>query len=31
MHMVDYIKHLDRVLSVTGENILESAGKISRQ
>lgn len=31
MHMVDYIEHLDRVLSVTGENVLKSAGKISHQ
>lgn len=31
MHMVDYIEHLDRVLSVTGENLLKSAGKNSHQ
>ncbi|MDY2987426.1 MAG: virulence RhuM family protein [Peptoniphilus sp.] len=31
MHMVDYIEHLDLVLSVTGENLLKSAGKISHQ
>lgn len=31
MHMVDYIEHLDRVLSVTGENLLKSAGKYNHQ
>ena len=31
MHMSDYVDHLDRVLSVTGRPILQSAGKISHQ
>ncbi|KAA9234697.1 virulence RhuM family protein [Aerococcus mictus] len=31
MHMSDYVEHLDRVLSVTGQPVLQSAGKISHQ
>ncbi|MGX7075988.1 virulence RhuM family protein [Globicatella sanguinis] len=31
MHMSDYVDHLDRVLSVTGRPVLQSAGKISHQ
>ena len=31
MHMSDYVEHLDRVLSVTGRPVLQSAGKISHQ
>lgn len=29
MHMADYVEHLDRILSSTGEALLEDAGKIS--
>ena len=29
MHMSDYIEHLDRVLSTTGEKLLEGAGTVS--
>ena len=29
MNMEDYIKHLDRILSSTGEKLLTGAGKIS--
>lgn len=31
MYMRDYISHLDAILSSTGENILEGAGKVSHQ
>lgn len=31
IHMADYIKHLDRVLSTTGEKLLEGAGTVSHQ
>ncbi|KAA9220410.1 MULTISPECIES: virulence RhuM family protein [Aerococcus] len=31
MYMSDYVEHLDRVLSVTGRPVLQSAGKISHQ
>ena len=31
MHMSDYIDHLDRVLSTTGEKLLEGAGTISHK
>ncbi|MCC8016642.1 MAG: virulence RhuM family protein [Clostridiales bacterium] len=31
MYMKDYIKHLDNVLSVTGESLLTDAGKISHK
>lgn len=31
MHMSDYIEHLDRVLSTTGENLLEGAGTVSHK
>lgn len=31
MHMADYIKHLDRVLSTAGEKLLEGAGTVSHQ
>ena len=31
MHMSDYIEHLDRVLSTTGEKLLEGAGTISHK
>ena len=29
MYMSDYVEHLDNVLKVTGENLLEGAGRIS--
>ncbi len=31
MHMSDYIEHLDRVLSSTGEKLLEGAGTVSHK
>lgn len=31
MHMSDYVKHLDRVLSSTGEQVLIGAGKVSHK
>ena len=31
MHMSDYIEHLDRVLSTTGEKLLEGAGSVSHK
>lgn len=31
MHMTDYIAHLDRVLSSTGEKLLEGAGTVSHK
>lgn len=31
MHMSDYIEHLDRVLSSTGEKLLEGAGSVSHK
>lgn len=31
MHMSDYVEHLDRVLSSTGEQLLVSAGKVSHK
>lgn len=31
MHMSDYIEHLDRILSSTGETLLEGAGNVSHQ
>lgn len=31
MHMSDYVEHLDRILSTTGEQILVCAGKISHK
>ena len=31
MHMSDYIEHLDRVLSTTGEKLLEGAGTVSHK
>ena len=31
MHMSDYVKHLDRVLSSTGEQMLVGAGKVSHK
>ena len=31
MHMSDYVKHLDRVLSSTGELVLVGAGKVSHK
>lgn len=31
MHMSDYVKHLDRVLSSTGEQVLVGAGKVSHK
>lgn len=31
MHMSDYIEHLDRILSSTGEKLLEGAGNVSHQ
>ena len=31
MHMSDYVEHLDRILSTTGEQILVGAGKISHK
>ena len=31
MYMDDYIKHLDNILSSTGENILDNAGSISHE
>ena len=30
MYMSDYVEHLDNVLKATGENVLDSAGKVSR-
>lgn len=29
MYMSDYVEHLDRILSVTGEQLLDGSGKIS--
>ena len=29
MYMADYVEHLDRILSSTGEKVLEGAGSIS--
>ena len=29
MYMEDYIEHLDRILSATGERLLEGAGTVS--
>ena len=29
MYMSDYVEHLDNVLKATGENVLDSAGKVS--
>lgn len=31
MHMSDYVKHLDRVLSSTGEQVLVGAGKVNHK
>ena len=31
MYMDDYIKHLDNILSSTGENILINAGSVSHE
>ena len=31
MHMSDYVEHLDRILSATGERILEGAGRVSHK
>ena len=31
MHMSDYVEHLDRILSTTGEQVLVGAGKISHK
>lgn len=31
MHMSDYAEHLDRILSSTGEKLLEGAGKVSHK
>ena len=31
MYMRDYIKHLDNILSATGENLLEGSGKVSHK
>ena len=31
MHMSDYVEHLDRLLSLNGEEVLQNAGKISHQ
>ena len=31
MRMSDYIEHLDRILSSTGERLLEGAGTVSHQ
>ena len=31
MHMIDYVEHLDRVLSSTGEQLLVGAGKVSHK
>ncbi len=31
MHMSDYIEHLDRILSTTGEKLLEGAGTVSHK
>ena len=31
MHMSDYVEHLDRVLSSTGEQLLVGAGKVSHK
>ena len=31
MHMSDYIEHLDRLLSLNGDEVLQNAGKISHQ
>ena len=31
MTMVDWVKHLDKILIATGEELLQGAGKISHQ
>lgn len=31
MHMSDYVEHLDRILSATGEKLLNGAGKVSHK
>ena len=31
MHMSDYVEHLDRILSATGERILKGAGRVSHK
>lgn len=31
MHMSDYVEHLDRILSSTGEQLLIGAGKVSHK
>lgn len=31
MHMSDYVEHLDRILTATGERLLQGAGKISHK
>lgn len=31
MHMSDYVEHLDRLLSLNGEEVLQNAGKVSHQ
>ena len=31
LHMSDYIEHLDRVLSTTGEKLLDGAGTVSHK
>lgn len=31
MHMSDYVEHLDRLLSLNGDEVLQNAGKISHQ
>lgn len=31
MHMSDYVEHLDRILSSTGEQVLIGAGKVSHK
>ena len=31
MHMSDYVEHLDKVLSSTGEKLLENAGSVSHK
>ena len=31
MYMSDYVEHLDRILSSTGEPVLQDAGKVSHR
>lgn len=31
MHMSDYVEHLDRLLSATGEKVLDGPGRVSHK